>query len=49
MQATDEEIKEAYKKLCRFFHPDKHTDQEKKRKAESRFQVIQTAYEGNVE
>ncbi|KAG0744655.1 hypothetical protein G6F57_009539 [Rhizopus arrhizus] len=44
-KATDEEIKEAYKKLCRFFHPDKHTDQEKKRKAESRFQVIQTAYE----
>ncbi|PHZ09606.1 DnaJ-domain-containing protein [Rhizopus microsporus ATCC 52813] len=44
-KATEEEIKESYKKLCRFFHPDKHTDEEKKRKAESRFQVIQKAYE----
>ncbi|KAI9261706.1 hypothetical protein BY458DRAFT_251653 [Sporodiniella umbellata] len=44
-KATEEEIKESYKKLCRFFHPDKHTDAEKKQKAESRFQVIQTAYE----
>jgi preprotein translocase subunit Sec63 len=23
LKATDEEIKESYKKLCRFFHPDK--------------------------
>lgn len=22
-QATEDEIKDAYKKLCRFFHPDK--------------------------
>ncbi|KAI9473679.1 MAG: hypothetical protein EXX96DRAFT_578912 [Benjaminiella poitrasii] len=44
-KATEEEIKEAYKKLCRFFHPDKHTDEAKKKMAESRFQVIQKAYE----
>ncbi|KAI8890072.1 DnaJ-domain-containing protein [Backusella circina FSU 941] len=44
-KATDEEIKDAYKKLCRFFHPDKHTDEEKRKMAESRFQVIQKAYE----
>jgi hypothetical protein len=23
LKATDEEIKDSYKKLCRFFHPDK--------------------------
>ncbi|GAA5809714.1 hypothetical protein MFLAVUS_003127 [Mucor flavus] len=44
-KATEDEIKEAYKKLCRFFHPDKHTDESKKKMAESRFQVIQNAYE----
>ncbi|KAI8646159.1 hypothetical protein BD408DRAFT_337490 [Parasitella parasitica] len=44
-KATEEEIKEAYKKLCRFFHPDKHTDEAKKKMAESRFQVIQKAFE----
>ncbi|KAI8393501.1 uncharacterized protein BYT42DRAFT_619449 [Radiomyces spectabilis] len=43
--ATPEELKEAYKRLCRFFHPDKHNDSEKKKLAEARFQVIHHAYE----
>ncbi|KAJ8651470.1 hypothetical protein O0I10_012969 [Lichtheimia ornata] len=43
--ATEDEIKDAYKKLCRFFHPDKHNDPNNKKVAEARFQVIQTAYE----
>ncbi|KAI7865902.1 hypothetical protein BDF14DRAFT_1875404 [Spinellus fusiger] len=43
--ANDEEIKEAYKKLCRFFHPDKHTADDMKKIAEARFQGIQEAYE----
>ncbi|CAG8838137.1 21571_t:CDS:2, partial [Racocetra persica] len=44
-EATDEQIKEAYKRLCRTFHPDKHVDPENKRTAETNFQVIQRAYE----
>ncbi|KAI9496675.1 hypothetical protein BDB00DRAFT_808296 [Zychaea mexicana] len=44
-KATDEEIKDAYKKLCRYFHPDKHNNAENKKLAEAKFQVIQTAYE----
>ncbi|KAI8974740.1 hypothetical protein BDB01DRAFT_853779 [Pilobolus umbonatus] len=44
-KASEEDIKDAYKKLCRFFHPDKYLDEEKKKVAESRFQVIQSAYE----
>ncbi|KAI8339624.1 hypothetical protein BC941DRAFT_420998 [Chlamydoabsidia padenii] len=43
--ATDEEIKLSYKNLCRSFHPDKHHNEEHKRIAEARFQVIQEAYE----
>ena len=45
-QATEDEIKEAYKRLCRTFHPDKHVDQTDKLAAEKKFQVIQKAYEG---
>ncbi|KAI8073127.1 hypothetical protein BC940DRAFT_324770 [Gongronella butleri] len=44
-KATDDEIKVAYKKLCRFYHPDKHNNDEHKKIAEARFQVIQRAYE----
>ncbi|CAG8713832.1 13238_t:CDS:10 [Dentiscutata erythropus] len=44
-EATDEQIKESYKRLCRTFHPDKHVDPENKRAAETKFQVIQRAYE----
>ncbi|RHZ76473.1 hypothetical protein Glove_197g58 [Diversispora epigaea] len=44
-EATEEEIKDSYKRLCRIFHPDKHVDPESKKAAESKFQVIQKAYE----
>ncbi|GBC07248.1 hypothetical protein RclHR1_07330006 [Rhizophagus clarus] len=44
-EATDEEIKDAYKRLCRTFHPDKHVNPENKKAAETKFQVIQKAYE----
>ncbi|KAI9284047.1 hypothetical protein BC943DRAFT_91242 [Umbelopsis sp. AD052] len=44
-QATEDEIKDSYKRLCRVFHPDKHTDPEKKKAAEAQFQSIQKAYE----
>ncbi|ORZ25560.1 hypothetical protein BCR42DRAFT_340731 [Absidia repens] len=43
--ATAEELKVSYKNLCRSFHPDKHKNDEHKRIAEARFQVIQQAYE----
>ncbi|KAI9141911.1 hypothetical protein BKA69DRAFT_1124377 [Paraphysoderma sedebokerense] len=43
--ATDEQIKDAYRKLCRTFHPDKVTSNELKEIAQKRFVVIQRAYE----
>ncbi|KAI8344753.1 hypothetical protein BC941DRAFT_409532 [Chlamydoabsidia padenii] len=43
--ATEDEIKVSYKNLCRSFHPDKHNNEEHKKIAEARFQVIQQAYE----
>ncbi|MCX7654609.1 MAG: molecular chaperone DnaJ [Fervidobacterium sp.] len=42
--ASDEEIKAAYKKLIKEWHPDKHPD-DKKRIAEQKFKEIQEAYE----
>ncbi|KAG5463197.1 MAG: hypothetical protein BJ554DRAFT_1093, partial [Olpidium bornovanus] len=45
-QATEDEIKESYKRLCRTFHPDKHVDPDDKKAAERKFQIIQRAYEG---
>lgn len=44
-QATDEEIKSAYRRLSMIFHPDKHRDPERKRKAEQQFTAIHAAYE----
>ena len=40
--ATDEEIKSAFRKLARKFHPDLHPHDEK---AESKFKEINEAYE----
>ena len=40
-EATDEEIKRAYRKLARIYHPDTNSD----RDAESRFKVVAAAYE----
>jgi hypothetical protein len=43
--ATKEEIKRAYKKLARTFHPDHHRDQELNQRAEQRFVKIGQAYD----
>ncbi|KAI9299162.1 DnaJ-domain-containing protein [Neoconidiobolus thromboides FSU 785] len=42
---TLDEIKEAYKRSSRLFHPDKHSDPEKRKLAQSQFQYLQKAYE----
>ncbi|OLY83354.1 putative J domain-containing protein [Smittium mucronatum] len=43
--AEDEDIREAYRKKSRLFHPDKHSNSEVKEWASSQFQQIQRAYE----
>lgn len=44
-ECSPEEIKEAYKRLSRSFHPDKHTDPVKRQIAQERFQGLSKAYE----
>ena len=44
--ATDEEISAAYKKFSRMYHPDKHQDEENRKKAEIMFNKLKNAYEG---
>ncbi|HHW45168.1 DnaJ domain-containing protein [Desulfofundulus thermobenzoicus] len=43
-QATEKEIKAAYRKLARKYHPDLHTGKDKK-EAEEKFKLINEAYE----
>ncbi|KAJ3328550.1 hypothetical protein HDU76_009751 [Blyttiomyces sp. JEL0837] len=43
--ATEEDIKNAYRRLCMTFHPDKHRRQEDKEAAQKQFQIIQKAYD----
>eukprot|EP00833_Pecoramyces_ruminatium_P005726 jgi/Orpsp1_1/1179758/evm.model.c7180000070671.1 len=43
--ATQEEIKNAYKKLCILYHPDKHSSEENKVVAQKEFQKINKAYD----
>ena len=43
--ATDEEIKESYKKLVRKWHPDQYSDPAKKEEAEKMMKAINAAYE----
>lgn len=43
--ADDAAIKKAYRKLAKKYHPDRHTDPEKKKKAEQLFIKVAKAYE----
>ncbi|KAJ2460269.1 hypothetical protein GGF42_000937, partial [Coemansia sp. RSA 2424] len=43
--ATTEDIREAYRRLSRLFHPDRHHDAEKQEWARRQFHVIQRAHE----
>ena len=43
--ATDEQIKEAYRKLARKYHPDKYTDSDMKDLAEEKMKEVNAAYE----
>ncbi|KXN67498.1 DnaJ-domain-containing protein [Conidiobolus coronatus NRRL 28638] len=43
--ATQEQVKDSYKKLSRLLHPDKHVDPAKKEMASQSFQLIYRAYE----
>lgn len=43
--ADQKEIKSAYKKLARQWHPDLHTGEKKKKEAEDKFKKINEAYE----
>jgi DnaJ-class molecular chaperone len=43
--ATDEEIKDAYRKMARKYHPDKYTDSDMKELAEEKMKEINAAYE----
>ena len=43
--ASDDEIKEAYRKLARKYHPDKYADSDLKELAEEKMKEINSAYE----
>lgn len=45
-QATLEELKASYRRLCMLYHPDKHRDPELKSQAEQLFNQVHRAYEG---
>ncbi|XP_004705251.1 dnaJ homolog subfamily C member 11 [Echinops telfairi] len=44
-EATCEELKSAYRRLCMLYHPDKHRDPELKLQAERLFNLVHQAYE----
>lgn len=44
-QATDEEIKKAYRKLSRIYHPDANINSPNKAQAEEKFKEVQQAYD----
>ena len=46
--ATDEEIKKAYRKLSRKYHPDANINNPNKDQAEEKFKELQQAYEQNI-
>ena len=43
--ASDEELKKAYRSLCKKYHPDLHAGQPDEKEAEARFVEIQQAYQ----
>ena len=43
--ASDEEIKKAYRKLSRIYHPDANINNPDKDKAEAKFKEVQQAYQ----
>ena len=43
--ATDEEVKKAYRELAKKYHPDRYTDNPLATLAEEKFREVQTAYE----
>ena len=43
--ATKEEIREAYRILSHFYHPDKHKEEARKKKAAEKFIEIKEAYD----
>ena len=43
--ATDEEIKKAYRTLSRKYHPDANINNPKKDEAEAKFKEVQQAYQ----
>ena len=43
--ASDEEIKKAYRKLCMKYHPDANIDNPNKAEAEEKFKEVQQAYD----
>lgn len=47
-QATLEELKASYRRLCMLYHPDKHRDPELKSQAEQLFNQVHQAYEGKA-
>ncbi|KAG9481976.1 dnaJ homolog subfamily C member 11 [Eleutherodactylus coqui] len=44
-EATQEELKASYRRLCMLYHPDKHRDPELKKQAEQLFNLVHQAYE----
>jgi len=44
-EATQDELKQSYRRLCMLYHPDKHRDPELKRQAEQLFNLVHQAYE----
>ena len=43
--ASDEEIKKAYRELAKQYHPDRYSDNPLASLAEEKFREVQTAYE----
>ena len=44
--ASDEEVKKAYRKMSRKYHPDANINNPNKEAAEAKFKEVQAAYEG---